>query len=245
MGVNGLTGILSRYAPNSVRVVSSSAFAGQAIAVDASCHLNKFIYGDEPHLHRHIYGFYQLARFFDINKIKPIFVFDGPRRIKAKELEYAKRQRAREKVKYSLLFEKEQSTRLNHWMEMSDQYHQSNYSPTKESLLTILGELGESIDQIELDLPPEKEERIVSLDKQHEIEGQLASVAQELRTALQTVEDTEYYTKTVRELARREKALIAEMIMNHFNGTKSALKMLKRDNQAMLFSLGNFCLSTI
>ncbi|KAI7901500.1 PIN domain-like protein [Cokeromyces recurvatus] len=237
MGVSGLTGILSRYAPNSIRIISSSSLTRQTIAVDASCHLNKFIYGDDPHYQRHIHGFYQLARFFDMNNIKPIFVFDGPSRLKAKQSEHEKREQTREKTRYSLLFQKEQLLRMENWMEVSNQCHQANYSPTKESIITILTELGEKVDQIESRLPSVDNEKIDSIDKQQIIENKLTSTAQKLRSALEAVKDTNHYTKTVRDLAKREKSLILEMLLNSSSSTQFSLDMLKRDNQAMLASL--------
>ena len=120
MGVNKLTKILSDHAPKALVHVSSSHFSHQVIAIDASCHLNKFIYGDEQVPHRHIYGFYQLARFCDMHHIKPIFVFDGPHRVKAKHLEHAKRARVRHKVQHSLAFEQEQALRLEAWLDLTE-----------------------------------------------------------------------------------------------------------------------------
>ncbi|KAI9361814.1 PIN domain-like protein [Pilaira anomala] len=120
MGVLGLTGVLTRYAPNSVRQIGANAFAGKTIAFDASCHLNKFVFGEEPVPHRHIYGFYLLARFCQLNNITPIFVFDGPNRLKAKHLEHMKRARTRYKTDHSLLLEKDQVSRLGVWSNQTD-----------------------------------------------------------------------------------------------------------------------------
>ncbi|KAI9270967.1 PIN domain-like protein [Helicostylum pulchrum] len=120
MGVLGLTGILTRYAPNSVRQVSANTLAGKTIAFDASCHLNKFMYGEEQVAHKHIYGFYQLARFCQLNQITPIFVFDGAHRLEAKHLEYKKRARARNKTNHSLRLEKDQALRLDVWSGVTD-----------------------------------------------------------------------------------------------------------------------------
>ncbi|KAI8373649.1 PIN domain-like protein [Choanephora cucurbitarum] len=241
MGVHGLTGILSRYAPKSVQNVSCAAFAAQTIAIDASCHLNKFIYGDEPHAHRHIYGFYQLTRFCDMNNIKPIFVFDGLRRLEAKKLEHAKRERSRRKVKHSLLFEREQSLRLDNWAEVSDMYDQTDIS--KESMHAILGELSDTIDEIEKveeeqEAPPLTDQKAISDEKQFEIESKLTQIAQELRVAVAIAEDSEKYTRTVRDLARRERELVSDIIVHRSDGLRPALDQLRRDNQTMLQSLG-------
>lgn len=236
MGVYGLTAILKRYAPNAVRTVSCSAFAQQTVAIDASCHLNKFIYGNEAHPYRHIYGFYQLAKFCSLNGIRPLFVFDGAQRLEAKQLEHAKRARSRRKVKHSLLFEKEQSARLDSWLQVSDQYDQAYMS--KESALAILNELGETLKEIETD-PTLIEDDIMPVDvQQRQMEEKLTSIAQELKNAIITAENTEKYTRTVRELAKKERGLVSDMIIHRFKNIKSALQHLKKENQAMLSSLG-------
>lgn len=145
MGVQGLTNILIRYAPSAVRKIRANALSKQTIAFDASCHLNKFIYGEEQVAHRHIYGFYQLARFCQLNHITPIFVFDGPSRLPAKHLEHEKRARTRRKVKHSLLFERDQSTRLDAWsqltMALTEDQTQECYprlQPDIESKITLM-----------------------------------------------------------------------------------------------------------
>ncbi|KAL9556397.1 hypothetical protein MBANPS3_001887 [Mucor bainieri] len=235
MGVYGLTAILKKHAPNAVRTVSCNAFSRQTIAIDASCHLNKFIYGSESHPHRHIYGFYQLAQFCSLNAITPLFVFDGPQRLEAKQLEHAKRARSRRKVKHSLLFEREQSVRLDNWLQVSDQYDQAHMS--KESALAILGELGETLKEMDVD-PTILEDGTMPVDTQEqELQRQLRSIAQELHSAIATVEDTEKYTRTVRNLANRERDLMADMIIHRYKDIKSALQQLKRENQSMLSSL--------
>lgn len=243
MGVHGLTAILKRYAPNSVQTVSCNAFSRQTIAIDASCHLNKFIYGSEAHPHRHIYGFYQLAKFCSLNAITPLFVFDGPKRLEAKQLEHAKRARSRRKVKHSLLFEKEQSVRLDNWLQVSDQYDQAYLS--KESALAILGELGETLKEMEID-PTILEDDTMPVDiQQREMQEKLTLIAQELKNAIATAENTEKYTRTVRDLANRERDLVSDMIINRFKDIKSALNQLKKENQAMLSSLGKINMSDL
>lgn len=112
MGVRGLTKLLKRYAPSSVKTVPANQFANHTIAIDASCHLNRFMYGDGGDPNRHIQGFYLLARFCELNNIHPVFVFDGPRRLAAKQLEQAKRAQARKKVERSLRAEQKLSSRL-------------------------------------------------------------------------------------------------------------------------------------
>ncbi|KAG0184141.1 hypothetical protein DFQ28_011706 [Apophysomyces sp. BC1034] len=146
MGVHGLTALLSRHAPKSLRTVKPSLFAHQTLAFDASCHLNKFMFGDEIHPHRHIYGFYMLARFCELNNITPIFVFDGPYRLEAKKHEHERRERGRRKVGHSLLYEKERLARLESWFEVSkESYH--NLSDTAAT--RILSQLGDTLEELE------------------------------------------------------------------------------------------------
>ncbi|KAI7895067.1 uncharacterized protein EV154DRAFT_50745 [Mucor mucedo] len=145
MGVQGLTNILVRYAPSAVREIRANTLSKQTIAFDASCHLNKFIYGEDKGVpHRHIHGFYQLARFCQLNHITPIFVFDGPGRLPAKHLETEKRARSRRKVKHSLLFEQNQSTRLDAWSQLTTALAENSgacyptVQPDIESKLTVM-----------------------------------------------------------------------------------------------------------
>lgn len=191
MGVLGLTGILTRYAPNSVRQVSANALAGQTIAFDASCHLNKFMYGEEQVAHKHIFGFYQLARFCQLNRITPIFVFDGTHRLEAKHLEYKKRARARNKTNHSLRLEKDQALRLDVWSGVTDL--------TSE---------------------------------------ELADKIKELQVALANTQNTDRYTKTVRNLVMREDLLVSDLFNSKL--TTPLLKELKRDTRQMVHSLGKF-----
>ncbi|KAI8643896.1 PIN domain-like protein [Parasitella parasitica] len=218
MGVHGLTAILKRYAPKSVRTVSCNAFSQQTIAIDASCHLNKFIYGIEGHPHPHLYGFYQLARFCSLNKITPLFVFDGPHRLDAKKLEHAKRARSRLKVKHSLRFEKEQSVRLDSWSQVSDQYNQAYMA---KELLEI------------------KEGAMATDNKslKQELRARTLAIAQELKEAIIMAEDTEKYTRTVRAMANKEKDAMLDAATSEFKDDKSALYELQKENEDMVSSL--------
>lgn len=220
MGVYGLTGLLKRYAPNSVKSVSASLFSRQSIAIDASCHLNKFVYGEEPVPHRHIYGFYTLATFCQLNNIIPIFVFDGPKRLEAKQLEHAKRAKTRHKVKHSLVFEKEQALRLEAWTEITEALICQQELFPEENAFDILKD----------ELPP--------LNVDNEIEAKMMSVAHDSRMALELAQNKEKYTRTVRNMAVREHNLASDMIVNRLNDVKSSLENLKIDNQQMLNSLG-------
>ncbi|KAI9312166.1 hypothetical protein BX666DRAFT_859688 [Dichotomocladium elegans] len=226
MGVHGLTGLLRRYAPKCLRNITARSLANKTIAFDASCHLNKFIYGDEPHEARHIYGFYSMARFCQLNKIRPIFVFDGPERLEAKQFEHERRERQRRKVKYSLDYERARAHRLALWAEVSDSYRDIS----DEAAARILDMLGETLEAIE--------QRDEDEDNVDTIEAKLTAIARELRLAIISAEDREKYTSTVRNLSLQEGQLMSTLIQSRIKNAKSALRSLSASNRHMLGSYG-------
>lgn len=251
MGVHGLTGLLRRYAPSSLKTISASTLAHQSIAFDASCHLNKFVYGDEPHPCRHIYGFYSMARFCQLVGIKPIFVFDGSVRIKAKEYEQARRKRQRRKVLHSLSYERDRSQRLALWEDVADSYRDISDAAAAR----ILDELGDTLDELEETATSilnkrQQEELQHSSDQvieQHvkedvaaeeRIEHKLALIARDLRTAMMTADDTERYTSTVRNLSKQEHQLMSCLIRERIHSAASVLRHVKDANVHMMGSLG-------
>ncbi|KAG1438004.1 hypothetical protein G6F56_012833 [Rhizopus delemar] len=199
MGVNGLTNILKRYAPKSILDVKPSFFSKQTIAVDASCHLNKFIYGDDPHPYKHIYGFYLLSLYFDMNKIQPIFVFDGANRLKAKQLEQEKRERQQTKIAHSLMFEQEQADRLDTWLKIAEDF--ALELPKEKNALRLLDDLDRSLEKVDRSVTQVFEE-------EKAIATTLNQIKHSLKEAIVQVADTEKYTKTARMLADREKKLL-------------------------------------
>lgn len=264
MGVNGLTTLLRRYAPNSMRTVSASSLARQTIAFDASCHLNKFVYGDEPHEHRHVYGFYLLSRFCEHNLIKPIFVFDGSRRIAAKQLETERREKTRIKVGYSLDYERSRAERLEDWIQLSSAFRELSDSAAAR----ILEQLGETIEALQQEttwattaasnvattasdtFKDEDEEAVVTMDtlralrdqtimnRERQLEAKLTHIAHELRSAVQLANDRAKYTRTVRDLSAREHSTVASMLRDRIENAERSLDDLKKINRRMLTSLG-------
>lgn len=251
MGVHGLTGLLRRYAPSSLKKISASTLAHQSIAFDASCHLNKFVYGDEPHPCRHIYGFYSMARFCQLVGIKPIFVFDGSVRIKAKEYEHARRKRQRRKVLHSLSYERDRSQRLALWEDVADSYRDISDAAAAR----ILDELGDTLDELEEAttsiLKKRQQEQLQhssdQVIEQHvkedvaaeeRIEYKLALIARDLRTAMMTADDTERYTSTVRNLSKQEHQLMSCLIRERIHSAASVLRHVKDANVHMMGSLG-------
>ncbi|RUS21947.1 PIN domain-like protein [Endogone sp. FLAS-F59071] len=120
MGVRNLTKLLQRFAPSAIILRDPSELRGKRVAVDASCHLNRFIFGDDPHPHRHLLGFYSLALYCRQHDIKPVFVFDGGTRVPEKKRELERRDRERHKVDMSLELSKERKARLEEWIASLD-----------------------------------------------------------------------------------------------------------------------------
>ncbi|KAI7886251.1 hypothetical protein K492DRAFT_156175 [Lichtheimia hyalospora FSU 10163] len=251
MGVHGLTALLRRYAPGSLRTVSALSLSHQSIAFDASCHLNKFVYGDEPHPCRHIYGFYSMARFCQLVGIKPIFVFDGSIRIKAKEYEQARRDRQRKKVLHSLSYERDRSQRLALWADMADSYKDISDAAAAR----ILDELGDTLDELEetttnIFKKRQQEQLQHSSDQDIEqhvkddvaaeerIEHKLALIARELRTAMARADDAERYTSTVRNLSKQEHQIMSSLVRERIHSASNVLRHVKDANMHMLGSLG-------
>ncbi|KAI8888274.1 PIN domain-like protein [Backusella circina FSU 941] len=224
MGVHGLTGVLTRYAPKSVRNVSPSLFAHQSIAIDASCHLNKFMYGDEPHPYKHIYGFYLLSKYCDLNHINPVFIFDGPERLEAKRLEHVKREKTRTKVKHSLALERDQTSRLDFWLQISkDKCRRLD----TDQAVNVLTEMNNTLDEMETHSPDEKAI----------LEEKIASIAEKLQMAVESAKDNELYTRTARALVTKEQEIIGDLIYTRWNEIQSALTDLRYANRAMVTSL--------
>ncbi|KAF9352443.1 Elongation of fatty acids protein 2 [Mortierella sp. AD094] len=108
MGVKGLTALLQRLAPQSVRTQHISRYKDKTLAVDVSCFLNRF----NPHPARVQRGVYRLCTYLRLNGIKPIFVFDGPGRIAEKQREAARRAAVKERIEKSFQLEKTRKSRL-------------------------------------------------------------------------------------------------------------------------------------
>ncbi|KAI8097339.1 PIN domain-like protein [Halteromyces radiatus] len=235
MGINGLTGLLKRHAPQSLTRVLAQQFQGQTLAIDASCPLNRFIYGsqDEPHPYRHIHGFYLLAKFCDRHNIKPIFVFDGTQRLVAKqEWEHRRRQRGRYKIKHSLVFEQSRSVRLATWLATTESRCLSML--TSESIERLLNQLGTTRMEHEVDtLNPGYVQQ-----EQDVLEAKWTQLAKELYDTRQRVQDKEKYTKTVRDLSNQEYDLMCSMIRHRLDSVFGDLQELKLQNERLLTSYG-------
>ncbi|KAF9209882.1 Flap endonuclease GEN 1 [Haplosporangium sp. Z 27] len=133
MGVKGLTALLQRLAPQSIRSQHISYYKGKTLAVDVSCFLNRF----NPHPARVQRGVYRLCMYLQLNGIKPIFVFDGAKRIVEKQREIARRQATKERIEKSFKLEKDRKSILKD-LKGSTKLLQK-FSP--ETVSSILGDI--------------------------------------------------------------------------------------------------------
>ncbi|OAD79927.1 hypothetical protein PHYBLDRAFT_162979 [Phycomyces blakesleeanus NRRL 1555(-)] len=232
MGVRGLTGLLARFAPKSIQTVNANELAHQTVAIDASCNLSKFIYGDEPHPHKHIFGFFMLARFCEINNIKPIFIFDGASRIPAKKLELDRRDRARNKVDHSLLFEVERNLRLDALFQSSS----NKESLSNDAVIRILARLDQTQDTL-TDAHAQVNKNIVEKADKPSLEAKLSEWADGINQAAVLSEDREKYTQTVRNLTAKERDTMSTIVQDQLNSVKSFLSPLMVENEYLLSSL--------
>ncbi|KAI9026403.1 PIN domain-like protein [Phycomyces nitens] len=232
MGIRGLTGLLTRFAPNSIRTVNANELAHQTVAFDASCNLSKFVYGDEPHPHRHIFGFFMLARFCEINKIKPIFIFDGASRIPAKKLELDKRARVRHKTNHSLLFEMERSVRLDTLFQSS----LNNETLSNDAAVRVLARLEQTLDTLE-DAQVQVKKSITKRAAKNSLEARLSELADDINKAVSSSEDREKYTRKIRDLTIKEHDTMSTIVRDQLNGVEFSLSPLISENQHWVASL--------
>ncbi|ORX59630.1 PIN domain-like protein, partial [Hesseltinella vesiculosa] len=233
MGIQGLTGLLKRYAPQCLSRLSTPQVASMRLVVDASCPLNRFIYGDDTLPHRHIYGFYLMIKFCQHFGIHPIFVFDGSQRLALKQKwEHARRQQGRVKITHSLVYEQDRALRLDTMVS------------TMQSLPLDLapGTSLRLLDELE-GTPPPVADLVVGLDaelsqQQQDLEQQLRTIAIELRRALNHVGDTSKYTRTVRELSQREYEVAGALFQQELDHVHRELSLLQKENNRLLASLG-------
>ncbi|KAI9281259.1 PIN domain-like protein [Umbelopsis sp. AD052] len=241
MGVRGLTPLLKRYAPRSLSSITAKDLTSSFLAVDASCHLNKFVHAAEPYAYPHISGFFALARFCTHHNITPIFVFDGSTRLKQKYLEQQRRAKVRSKVRYSLAFEQDRQRRLADWLSVIR-------SLTRDPSLPDVRKAIESMHEKGISMSGEEAAAIV-LDIQHDsastdkypggkqLQDKLLQIANELRDSLSLSSDNEKYTRTVRRLSDREQAIMDALIDDKLVKIKASLSDLSAENHNQLVSL--------
>ncbi|KAI8069248.1 PIN domain-like protein [Gongronella butleri] len=234
MGVPGLTALLKRYAPTALTRLPTGALQGTRIAIDASCPLNRFVYGnDAPN--RHIHGFYFLTRICQHFAIHPLFVFDGTNRLPLKtKWEHQRRKQGRAKISHSLVYEKGRAMRIDNMV------HALQTLPmalAPEASLRLLDQL----QGIEPSMPPPApildDQDIEFARKQQQLEDRLLAITLELRAALDYVCDASKYTRTVRQMSERELSIASDMVQGKLDNVIRDIDRLQKDNQRMLQSL--------
>ncbi|GJN89367.1 hypothetical protein Rhopal_002347-T1 [Rhodotorula paludigena] len=126
MGVRDLTAIAKKFAPTCVTPQPSlRAFAGKRLAIDANLLTTKFHYAgtgtrstsatsseEGAEAHRHARAWYYFLEALRKEDIRPVVVFDGSTRVKAKERENERRRKARELQRLRAAAEGDRGERL-------------------------------------------------------------------------------------------------------------------------------------
>lgn len=97
MGVSGLTPFLQKICPNVLKTLPNrlQTLRGKKIVIDGTLITQRFHFTPEPHLYRHVLGWYRLAQELDDNGVQAICVFDGKQRSAAKAQENQRRRAVR------------------------------------------------------------------------------------------------------------------------------------------------------
>ena len=96
MGIRGLNAIIKKYAPEAVQTNPVSKYKNTKVAIDCSILLYKFKYASRVE-NSHLIGIANRIKFYLMNGILPIFVFDGTPP-DAKRITINKRQNVKEKM---------------------------------------------------------------------------------------------------------------------------------------------------
>ena len=96
MGIRGLNTIIKKYAPDAIGNFDISKYKNSKVAIDCSILLYKFKYASRVE-NSHLIGIANRVKFYLMNGILPIFVFDGVPP-DAKKVTLVKRQANKEKL---------------------------------------------------------------------------------------------------------------------------------------------------
>ena len=96
MGIRGLNTIIKKYAENAVNTYDISKYKNSKVAIDCSILLYKFKYASRVE-NSHLIGIANRVKFYLMNGILPIFIFDGVPP-DAKKVTLVKRQANKEKL---------------------------------------------------------------------------------------------------------------------------------------------------
>lgn len=96
MGIRGLNNLIKKYAPDAISEKEINLYKGSIVAVDCSILLYKFKYASRTP-NSHIIGIANRIKYYFMNGILPVFVFDGTPP-EAKKSVLIKRQANKEKM---------------------------------------------------------------------------------------------------------------------------------------------------
>ena len=96
MGIRGLNTIIKKYSPDSIKDISIKDISNSIVAIDCSILLYKFKYASKVP-NSHLIGIANRVKFYLMNGILPVFVFDGSPP-EAKRNTIARRHAAKEKL---------------------------------------------------------------------------------------------------------------------------------------------------
>ena len=96
MGIRGLNTVIKKWAPDAVKTCDISKYKNSKIAIDCSILLYKFKYASRIE-NSHLIGIANRIKFYLMNGILPVFVFDGTPP-DAKRVTLVKRQATKEKM---------------------------------------------------------------------------------------------------------------------------------------------------
>ncbi|KAF8631345.1 hypothetical protein AX15_002457 [Amanita polypyramis BW_CC] len=100
MGVLGLTPFLQKTCPEAIKHLPNRLreLAGKKIVIDGTLITQRMHFAPLPHQHRHVLGWYRLAKELEESGVSAICVFDGKERNLAKSRETTRRREARQLV---------------------------------------------------------------------------------------------------------------------------------------------------
>ena len=96
MGIRGLNTVIKKYAPNAIGNFDISKYKNSKVAIDCSILLYKFKYASRAE-NSHLIGIANRVKFYLMNGILPVFIFDGVPP-DAKKVTLVKRQANKEKL---------------------------------------------------------------------------------------------------------------------------------------------------
>jgi flap endonuclease-1 len=96
MGIRGLNTVIKKIAPNAIKIFDISKYRNCKVAIDCSILLYKFKYASRAE-NSHLIGLANRVKFYLMNGVLPIFVFDGVPP-EAKKTTLVKRQANKEKM---------------------------------------------------------------------------------------------------------------------------------------------------